>query len=136
VNILFSVGFFYFHVQVRAAGAATELKKSLAGVWQSGAFQPGRWRHPNALFCYSSGEWRSGRTFAGFIKYHGAEHKTVFAFESGDPLSLPRAKISHLPPTMRHQLPHDGDAVPLWFTLVPVATFFGLALEFALPFCQ
>ncbi len=44
-------------------------------------------------------------------QYHGAEHKTVFAFENGDPLSNhSRAEIFDLPSPLRHQLSDDGDA--------------------------
>ena len=87
VNILISVGFFIFMYKYLPLLATTELKKS----------------HPELggqiMFNLADGIIRLG-LFLVFIwgtsllgdirrvyEYHGAEHKTVFAFENGDPLS-------------------------------------------------
>ena len=43
-------------------------------------------------------------------EYHGAEHKTVYAFENGDPLDTgDGAEVFDIPSALRHQLPDDGD---------------------------
>ena len=60
-------------------------------------------------------------------EYHGAEHKTVFAFENGDPLAdRRRAEVFDIPSALRHQFPDDGDdLLDSWFTCCrfPVTTF-------------
>jgi uncharacterized protein YqhQ len=87
VNILISVGFFIFMYKYLPLLATTELKKShpelggqimfnlVDGIIRLGLFLVFIW----------------GTSLLGDIRrvyeYHGAEHKTVFAFENGDSLS-------------------------------------------------
>jgi uncharacterized protein YqhQ len=125
VNILFSVGFFIFMYKFVPLVAATELKRVwpvfgnqvlfnlVDGVIRIALF---------LLFIWGVAQWKDIRRV---YQYHGAEHKTVFAFESGDPLSIaaaqkyptfhPRCGTSFLMTVMLISI--------VVYTLVPVATF-------------
>ena len=125
VNIIFSVGFFIFMYKFIPLLAATELKKVNAlfgeqiifnlvdGVIRLALF---------LLFIWGVSLWRDIRRV---YEYHGAEHKTVFAFENGDPLQTdavqkystyhPRCGTSFLMTVMIISI--------LAYTLVPVTTF-------------
>lgn len=86
VNIVISVGFFIFMYKYLPLLAATELKKAdpalggqimfnlVDGVIRLALF---------LLFIWATSLWADIRRV---YEYHGAEHKTVFAFENGDPL--------------------------------------------------
>jgi uncharacterized protein YqhQ len=87
VNILISVGFFVFMYKYIPLLAATELKRidpALGGriVFNlvDGAIRLGLF----LLFIWGVSLWKDIRRV---YEYHGAEHKTVFAFENGDPLT-------------------------------------------------
>ena len=125
VNIIFSVGFFIFMYKFVPLVAATELKKVnplfgeqiifnlVDGVIRIALF---------LLFIWGVSLWRDIRRV---YEYHGAEHKTVFAFENGDPLQTvavqkystyhPRCGTSFLMTVMIISI--------LAYTLVPVTTF-------------
>jgi len=125
VNILFSVGFFIFMYKFVPLVAATELKRVwplfgnqvlfnlVDGVIRIALF---------LLFIWGVAQWKDIRRV---YQYHGADHKTVFAFESGDPLSIaaaqkyptfhPRCGTSFLMTVMLISI--------VVYTLVPVATF-------------
>jgi uncharacterized protein YqhQ len=125
VNIFLSVGFFIFMYKFVPLLAATELKKVspalggqiafnlVDGVIRIGLF---------LLFIWSVSLWNDIRRV---YEYHGAEHKTVFAFESKDPLSIeaaqkystfhPRCGTSFLMTVMLISI--------VIYTLVPVTTF-------------
>jgi uncharacterized protein YqhQ len=87
VNILISVGFFIFMYKFLPLAAATELKRVdpifgnpilfnvVDGVIRIALF---------LLFIWGVSLMKDIRRV---YEYHGAEHKTVFAFESGDPLN-------------------------------------------------
>jgi len=87
VNIVISIAFFIFMYKYIPLLAATELKKIdpalggriifnlVDGVIRLGLF---------LLFIWGISLWKDIRRV---YEYHGAEHKTVFAFENGDPLS-------------------------------------------------
>jgi uncharacterized protein YqhQ len=87
VNILFSVGFFILLYKFVPLVAATKLKNIypafgsqvlfnvVDGVIRIGLF---------LLFIWGTSLWPDIRRV---YQYHGAEHKTVFAFESHDPLT-------------------------------------------------
>ena len=87
VNIVISLAFFIFMYKYIPLLAATELKKMdpalggriafnlVDGVIRLGLF---------LLFIWGVSLWKDIRRV---YEYHGAEHKTVFAFENGDPLS-------------------------------------------------
>ncbi|HEY7616534.1 MAG TPA: DUF1385 domain-containing protein [Terriglobales bacterium] len=89
VNIIFSVGFFIFMYKYLPLLATTELKKLdpdlggqvmfnlVDGVIRIGLF---------LLFIWGVSLFRDIRRV---YEYHGAEHKTVYAFENGDSLAIP-----------------------------------------------
>ncbi len=125
INVFLSVGFFIFMYKFVPLLAATELKKVspalsgqiafnlVDGVIRIGLF---------LLFIWSVSLWKDIRRV---YEYHGAEHKTVFAFESRDPLSIeaaqkystfhPRCGTSFLMTVMLISI--------VIYTLVPVTTF-------------
>jgi uncharacterized protein YqhQ len=125
VNILLSVGFFIFMYKFVPLVAATELKRLdpifggqivfnlVDGVIRLALF---------LLFIW--GVSRMGDVHRVF-EYHGAEHKTVFAFENGDPLDVPAVQKY----TTFH--PRCGTSFLMTvmilcivaYTLVPVTTF-------------
>jgi len=86
VNIAFSIAFFIFMYKYLPLLATTELKKVdpvfgqqivfnlVDGLIRIGMF---------LLFVWGISLWKDIRRV---YEYHGAEHKTVFAFENGDPL--------------------------------------------------
>src|SRR6478752_7111149 len=86
INIIFSVGFFIFMYKFLPLLAATELKRLnplfgeqiifnlVDGIIRIALF---------LLFIWGVSLWRD---IHRVYEYHGAEHKTVFAFENGDPL--------------------------------------------------
>jgi len=87
VNIVISLAFFIFMYKYVPLLAATELKKinpALGGriVFNliDGAIRLGLF----LLFIWGISLWKDIRRV---YEYHGAEHKTVFAFENGDPLT-------------------------------------------------
>jgi len=87
-NLLLSLGFFIFMYKYVPLLAATELKKidpALGGriVFNliDGAIRLGLF----LLFIWGVSLWKDIRRV---YEYHGAEHKTVYAFENGDPLNV------------------------------------------------
>jgi uncharacterized protein YqhQ len=86
-NVILSLAFFIFMYKYIPLLAATELKKIdpalggrvifnlIDGVIRLGLF---------LLFIWGVSLWKDIRRV---YEYHGAEHKTVFAFENGDPLT-------------------------------------------------
>src|ERR1700751_5224050 len=87
VNVVISLAFFIFMYKYIPLLAATELKKIdpvlggriafnlVDGIIRLGLF---------LLFIWGVSLWKDIRRV---YEYHGAEHKTVFAFENGDPLT-------------------------------------------------
>jgi uncharacterized protein YqhQ len=87
VNIMISLAFFIFMYKYIPLLAATELKRmdpALGGRivfnLMDGAIRLGLF----LLFIWGVSLWKDIRRV---YEYHGAEHKTVFAFENGDPLT-------------------------------------------------
>src|SRR5438067_3437191 len=125
VNIIISVGFFIFMYKFLPLLAATELKRvnpifgeQIIFNLVDGAIRIALF----LLFIWGVSLWRDiNRVY----EYHGAEHKTVFAFENGDPLDTasvqkyttyhPRCGTSFLMTVMIISI--------LVYTLVPVTTF-------------
>src|SRR6266436_5999587 len=86
VNMAFSVAFFIFMYKYLPLVAATELKKVNPVFGQQFLFNlvDGLIRIAMfLLFVWGVSLWKDIRRV---YEYHGAEHKTVFAFENGDPL--------------------------------------------------
>jgi len=135
INIVVSVGFFIFMYKYLPLLAATELKKFdpalggqimfnlVDGVIRLALF---------LLFIWATSLWPDIRRV---YQYHGAEHKTVFAFENGDPLETaavqkystyhPRCGTSFLMTVMIISI--------MVYMLFPVTTFWArFALRIAL----
>ena len=86
VNMAFSVAFFIFMYKYLPLLATTELKKVNPVFGQQIVFNlvDGLIRIAMfLLFVWGVSLWKDIRRV---YEYHGAEHKTVFAFENGDPL--------------------------------------------------
>ena len=86
VNVIFSVAFFIFMYKYLPLVATTELKKVNPVFGQQIVFNlvDGLIRIAIfLLFVWGISLWKDIRRV---YEYHGAEHKTVFAFEKGDPL--------------------------------------------------
>jgi uncharacterized protein YqhQ len=125
VNIIISVGFFIFMYKFLPLVAATELKRVnplfgqqiifnlVDGVIRIALF---------LLFIWGVSLWSD---IHRVYEYHGAEHKTVYAFENGDPLATasvqkystyhPRCGTSFLMTVMIISI--------VVYTLIPVTTF-------------
>ena len=86
VNIAFSIAFFIFMYKYLPLLATTELKKVNPVFGQQFVFNlvDGLIRIAMfLLFVWGVSLWKDIRRV---YEYHGAEHKTVYAFENGDPL--------------------------------------------------
>jgi len=125
VNIVISVGFFIFMYKFLPLVAATELKRVnplfgeqiifnlVDGIIRIALF---------LLFIWGVSLWND---IHRVYEYHGAEHKTVYAFENGDPLDTaavqkystfhPRCGTSFLMTVMIISI--------VVYTLIPVTTF-------------
>jgi uncharacterized protein YqhQ len=125
VNVLISVGFFIFMYKFLPLVAATELKRVnplfgeqiifnlVDGIIRIALF---------LLFIWGVSLWKD---IHRVYEYHGAEHKTVYAFENGDPLEIaavqkystyhPRCGTSFLMTVMIISI--------VVYTLVPVTRF-------------
>lgn len=125
VNIIFSVGFFLFMYKFLPWAAATNIKRInpafdnqvlmalVDGVLRLAIF---------LLFIWATSRWAEIRRV---YEYHGAEHKTVFAFENKDPLTAanvqkystfhPRCGTSFLMTVMLISM--------CFYALVPIKTF-------------
>jgi uncharacterized protein YqhQ len=135
VNIVFSVGFFIFMYKYLPLLAATELKKvepALGGQIMFNLVDGVIRLLLFLLFIWGTSLWPDIRRV---YQYHGAEHKTVFAFENGDPLETaevqkystyhPRCGTSFLMTVMIISI--------LVYMLFPVTTFWArFALRIAL----
>ena len=87
VNIVISLAFFIFMYKYIPLLAATELKKmdpALGGRIIFNLIDGGIRLLLFLLFIWGVSLWKDIRRV---YEYHGAEHKTVFAFENGDPLN-------------------------------------------------
>jgi uncharacterized protein YqhQ len=86
INIVISVGFFIFMYKYLPLLAATELKK--AHPWLNGQITFNLIDGLIRLAIFVLFIWGTSllRDIRRVYQYHGAEHKTVFAFENGDPL--------------------------------------------------
>ena len=87
VNILISLAFFIFMYKYVPLLAATELKKidpALGGRIIFNLIDGGIRLALFLLFIWGVSLWKDIRRV---YEYHGAEHKTVFAFENGNPLT-------------------------------------------------
>ena len=127
VNILISVGFFIFMYKFLPLLAATELKRLNPVFGERIVFNLVDGAIRIALFLLFIWGTSLLKDIRRVYQYHGAEHKTVFAFENHDPLSTdavqkyttyhPRCGTSFLMTVMIISI-----AV---YALVPAVTFWG-----------
>ena len=127
VNIIISVGFFIFMYKFLPLVAATELKRLNPVFGERIIFNLIDGAIRIALFLLFIWATSLLRDIRRVYQYHGAEHKTVFAFEAGDPLHTgevqkystyhPRCGTSFLMTVMIISI--------LVYTLVPAVTFWG-----------
>jgi uncharacterized protein YqhQ len=92
LNVVLSLGFFIFMYKFVPLLAATKLKNSYPAFGNQIAFNvvDGVIRIALfLLFIWGISRWPDIRRV---FQYHGAEHKTVFAFESHDPLTIQNAQ--------------------------------------------
>lgn len=125
VNIIFSVGFFIFMYKFLPLVAATELKKWNPVFGEQIIFNLVDGIIRIALFLLFIWGVSLMKDIHRVYEYHGAEHKTVYAFESGDTLQTgavqkystfhPRCGTSFLMTVMIISI--------LFYTVVPVTTF-------------
>ena len=135
VNVAISVGFFIFMYKFLPLVAATELKKVSPVFGEQVIFNvvDGAIRIALfLLFIWGTSLWKDIRRV---YEYHGAEHKTVFAFESGDPISIPHAqKYSTFHPRCGTSFLMTVMLISIvFYTAVPVYTFWArFAIRIAL----
>jgi uncharacterized protein YqhQ len=125
VNIIFSVAFFIFMYKFLPLLAATELKKVNPLFGEQIIFNLVDGIIRIALFLLFIWGVSLMKDIHRVYEYHGAEHKTVYAFESGDSLQTgavqkystyhPRCGTSFLMTVMIISI--------LFYTVVPVTTF-------------
>src|ERR1700730_742209 len=125
VNVLISVGFFIFMYKFLPLVAATELKRVNPLFGEQIIFNLVDGTIRIALFLFFIWGVSLWKDIHRVYEYHGAEHKTVYAFENGDPLEIaavqkystyhPRCGTSFLMTVMTISI--------LVYTLVPVTTF-------------
>jgi uncharacterized protein YqhQ len=127
VNIILSLGFFIFMYKFLPLLAATELKRVNPIFGEQIIFNLVDGAIRIALFLLFIWSTSLLKDIRRVYQYHGAEHKTVFAFEAGDPLETgavqrystyhPRCGTSFLMTVMIISI--------LIYTLVPATTFGG-----------
>jgi uncharacterized protein YqhQ len=125
INIILSLGFFIFMYKFLPLLAATELKRVSPIFGERIVFNLVDGAIRIALFLLFIWSTSLLKDIRRVYQYHGAEHKTVFAFEAGDPLETgavqkystyhPRCGTSFLMTVMIISI--------LVYTLVPAATF-------------
>ena len=125
VNIVISVGFFIFMYKFLPLLAATELKRVNPVFGEQVIFNLVDGIIRIALFLLFIWGVSLMRDIHRVYEYHGAEHKTVYAFENGDPLQTaavqkystyhPRCGTSFLMTVMIISI--------VVYTLVPATTF-------------
>ena len=125
VNIIISLGFFIFVYKFLPLLAATEIKRMVPALGSQIYFNlvDGIIRIVLfVLFLWGISRWRDMRRV---FEYHGAEHKTVFAFEAGEPLSIPNAqRYSTFHPRCGTSFLMTVMIISIAvYTLVPVTTF-------------
>ena len=92
VNILFSLGFFILFYKFLPLLAATGLKHSFPSLNNRVLFNLVDGGIRIGLFLLFVWGISLARDIHRVYEYHGAEHKTVFAFETGDSVDVPRAQ--------------------------------------------
>jgi uncharacterized protein YqhQ len=92
LNIIFSLGFFIVFYKFLPLLAATGLKHAFPALGNRVLFNLVDGGIRIALFLLFVWGISLARDIHRVYEYHGAEHKTVFAFESGQPVDVARAQ--------------------------------------------
>ncbi len=135
LNVLFSLAFFIFLYKFVPLVAATELKRVSPAFGEQILFNlvDGIIRIALfLLFIWGVSLWADIKRV---YQYHGAEHKTVFAFESREPMSVATAqKFSTYHPRCGTSFLMTVLLISIvFYTLVPVTTFWSrFAIRIAL----
>ncbi len=135
LNVLFSLAFFIFLYKFVPLVAATELKRVAPAFGEQILFNlvDGIIRIALfLLFIWGVSLWKDIKRV---YQYHGAEHKTVFAFESREPMSIATAqKFSTFHPRCGTSFLMTVMIISIAaYTLVPVTTFWSrFAIRIAL----
>ncbi len=135
VNILFSVGFFIFMYKYLPLLATTELKKTHPSLSGQIMFNLVDGLIRLALFLLFIWGTSLLSDIRRVYQYHGAEHKTVFAFENGDPLETAAVqKYSTFHPRCGTSFLMTVMIISIFvYMLVPVHTFWArFAIRIAL----
>jgi len=135
VNILFSVGFFIFMYKYLPLLATTELKKTHPTLNGQIMFNLIDGLIRLALFLLFIWGTSLLADIRRVYQYHGAEHKTVFAFENGDPLETAAVqKYSTFHPRCGTSFLMTVMIISIFvYMLVPVHTFWArFAIRIAL----
>jgi uncharacterized protein YqhQ len=135
VNILFSVGFFIFMYKYLPLLATTELKKGHPSLNGQIMFNLIDGLIRLALFLLFIWGTSLLSDIRRVYQYHGAEHKTVFAFENGDPLETAAVqKYSTFHPRCGTSFLMTVMIISIFvYMLVPVHTFWArFAIRIAL----
>jgi uncharacterized protein YqhQ len=125
VNIVISVGFFIFTYKFLPLLAATELKRVNPVFGEQIIFNLVDGAIRIALFLLFIWAVSLMRDIHRVFEYHGAEHKTVYAFENGDPLDTPAVqKYSTYHPRCGTSFLMTVMIISIVvYTLVPATTF-------------
>ncbi len=135
VNIIISVGFFIFMYKCLPLLAATELKKTYPVFSGQILFNLVDGVIRIALFLLFIWGVSLMRDIRRVYQYHGAEHKTVFAFENGDPMQTAEVqKYSTFHPRCGTSFLMTVMIISIGFyILIPVTTFWArFAIRIAL----
>jgi uncharacterized protein YqhQ len=138
LNVIFSLGFFIVFYKFLPLLAATGLKHAFPALGNRVLFNLVDGGIRIGLFLLFVWGISLARDFHRLYEYHGAEHKTVFAFETGEPVDVPRAQsfVTWHPRCGTSFLMTVMLICIVVYSLFPVETFWGkFALRIAaLPF--
>jgi len=123
--VIFSVGFFIFMYKFVPLVAATELKRVNPIFGEQIVFNLVDGIIRIALFLLFIWGVSLFKDIHRVYEYHGSEHKTVYAFENGDPLEIPAVQkyTTYHPRCGTSFLMTVMIISILVYTLVPVTTF-------------
>src|SRR4051812_12200183 len=125
VNIVFSLGFFIFMYKFLPLVAATQLKRVNPIFGEQIVFNLVDGVIRIALFLLFIWGVSLFKDIRRVYEYHGAEHKTVYAFENGDPLEIPAVQkyTTYHPRCGTSFLMTVMIISILVYTVIPVTTF-------------
>ncbi len=125
VNVIFSLGFFIFMYKFLPLVAATQLKRVNPIFGEQIVFNLVDGIIRIGLFLFFIWGVSLFKDIRRVYEYHGAEHKTVYAFENGDPLEIPAVQkyTTYHPRCGTSFLMTVMIISILVYTVIPVTTF-------------